>query len=103
MDVCGRAKARPYQERPWLHGRQGGIGGLGSSHTVPFGAAVPARPPTRPSHVTRAVGVAQWFGRASVQGTGVVVQGGHFGNLAIYLNGPELLSTSVIRRTTKIC
>ena len=24
-----------------------GDGGLGSSHTVPFGTAVPARPPTR--------------------------------------------------------
>src|SRR5215467_14967647 len=53
-------------------------GGLGSSHTVPFGAAVPARPPTRSWQVTRRLCFAQWVGGASVQGTQVVVQGSHF-------------------------
>jgi hypothetical protein len=54
------------------------IGGLGSSHTVPFGAAVPARPPTRPCHVTRGLCGQQWFGRARVQGTRVVVRSVYF-------------------------
>ena len=32
-----------------------GDGGLGSSHTVPFGTAVPARPPTRSCKATRSL------------------------------------------------
>ena len=62
----------------WKEGK-GRVGGLGSSHTAPFGAAVPARPPTRSWHVTRASCSAQWFAGAIVQGTRVLVPGTSFG------------------------
>src|SRR6202158_4700557 len=52
-------------------------GGLGSSHTTPCGAAVPARPPTRSSETTQLSCEPQWVRRATEQGTRVVVQGGH--------------------------
>ena len=48
--------------------------GLGSSHTTPCGAAVPARPPTRPEDTTHLDCVAQWVSRATRRGTRVVVQ-----------------------------
>ena len=76
--------------------RQGQIGGLGSSHTVPFGTAVPARPPTRSWHVTRALCMAQWFCGASVQGTRVVVQDGHFRLASICGEAAILFSISNI-------
>jgi hypothetical protein len=50
------------------------IGGLGSSHTAPCGAAVPARPPTRSSETTHLLCTPQWVRRATRQGTWVVVQ-----------------------------
>lgn len=49
-------------------------GGLGSSHTTPCGAAVPARPPTRSSDTTGWPRGSQWVRRATGQGTAVVVQ-----------------------------
>jgi hypothetical protein len=64
-------------------GGKSGITGLGSSHTAPFRAAVPARPPTRTWHNTRAAGVTQWSAGARVQSTGVVVQTGHRGRVPI--------------------
>jgi hypothetical protein len=59
--------------------RQAGdrIGGLGSSHTTPCGAAVPARPPTRSSETTHVGCKPQWVTRATRRGTRVVVQRGH--------------------------
>jgi hypothetical protein len=48
-------------------------GGLGSSHTTPRGAAVPARPPTRSIEPKDAFVNAQWAARATEQGTEVVV------------------------------
>jgi len=50
------------------------IGGLGSSHTAPCGAAVPARPPTRSSEPTHLHCALQWVRRATRRGTSVVVQ-----------------------------
>ena len=55
----------------------GRIGGLGSSHTTPCGAAVPARPPTRSSETTHVRCGPQWVTRATGQGTRVVVQRGY--------------------------
>ena len=52
--------------------------GLGSSHTAPRGAAVPARPPTRTSDIKDQVCMPQWVSRATWQGTRVVVQLGYF-------------------------
>jgi hypothetical protein len=49
------------------------LGGLGSSHTTPCGAAVPARPPTRSSHITDPACTAQWARGATRRGTAVVV------------------------------
>src|SRR6267154_5009374 len=49
-------------------------GGLGSSHTTPCGAAVPARPPTRSSETTHLNCASQWVRRATGRGTSVVVQ-----------------------------
>jgi hypothetical protein len=49
-------------------------GGLGSSHTAPCGAAVPARPPTRSSDITHLHWGPQWVARATRRGTRVVVQ-----------------------------
>jgi len=49
------------------------IGGLGSSHTTPCGAAVPARPPTRSLETTDADCVSQWAARANLQSTRVLV------------------------------
>lgn len=44
----------------------------------PFrGPLSPCGHPTRPWHVTRATGSAQWFDGTSVDGTGVVVQSGY--------------------------
>src|ERR1700720_4468194 len=51
------------------------FGGLGSSHTTPCGAVVPARPPTRSSDITGRVCAAQWAGGATQRGTRVVVLG----------------------------
>src|ERR1700692_441033 len=48
-------------------------GGLGSSHTTPCGAAVPARPPTRSSHITGCFCPRQWATGATNRGTRVVV------------------------------
>ena len=53
------------------------IGGLGSSHTTPCGAAVPARPPTRSSETTHLYCEPQWVTRATWRSTRVVVQRGH--------------------------
>ena len=50
------------------------IGALGSSHTAPCGAAVPARPPTRSSETTHLPCTPQWVRRATRRGTSVVVQ-----------------------------
>jgi hypothetical protein len=47
---------------------------LGSSHTAPCGAAVPARPPTRSSDITHLHWGPQWVARATRRGTRVVVQ-----------------------------
>jgi hypothetical protein len=55
-------------------GKQKKIGGLGSSHTAPCGAAVPARPPTRSSETTHLHCAPQWVRRATGRGTRVVVQ-----------------------------
>ncbi len=52
-------------------------GGLGSSHTTPCGAAVPARPPTRSSETTHLYCEPQWVARATGRGTRVVVQRGY--------------------------
>jgi hypothetical protein len=49
------------------------LGGLGSSHTTPCGAVVPARPPTRSSHTTGRVCAAQWARGATEHGTRVLV------------------------------
>ena len=49
------------------------LGGLGSSHTTPFRAAVPARPPTRSSHTKGRVCAPQWATGATKRGTRVVV------------------------------
>ena len=49
-------------------------GGLGSSHTTPFGAAVPARPPTRSSDSKDSFLLPQWVAGATKRGTQVVVQ-----------------------------
>src|SRR5277367_1606868 len=49
-------------------------GGLGSSHTTPCGAAVPARPPTRSSDISGSRQFAQWATRLIPSGTRVVVQ-----------------------------
>jgi hypothetical protein len=54
------------------------IGGLGSSHTAPCGAAVPARPPTRSSETTHLDCTPQWVPRATRRGTTVVVQSAPF-------------------------
>jgi hypothetical protein len=48
-------------------------GGLGSSHTTPCGAAVPARPPTRSQHITGPGCLAQWAARLINWSTRVVV------------------------------
>ena len=48
-------------------------GGLGSSHTTPRGAAVPARPPTRCVHIMSANLKAQWSKGPNLQGTWVLV------------------------------
>src|SRR5271168_3031750 len=48
-------------------------GGLGSSHTAPCGAAVPARPPTRSSDLTRPHPSSPWAARLIPPGTRVVV------------------------------
>src|ERR1700692_2451353 len=48
-------------------------GGLGSSHTTPCGAAVPARPPTRSQHITGSPCLAQWTARLINWSTRVVV------------------------------
>src|SRR5881227_3626539 len=77
-------------------GVEEGNGGLGSSHTVPFGTAVPARPPTRSWHVTRALCMAQWFCGASVQSTRVIVQDGHFRLASICGEAAILFSISSI-------
>ena len=55
-------------------GKQKEIGGLGSSHTAPCGAAVPARPPTRSSETTHLDCTSQWVPRATRRSTWVVVQ-----------------------------
>ena len=49
------------------------LGGLGSSHTTPCGAAVPARPPTRSLHITSRFRARQWATGATNRGTRVVV------------------------------
>jgi hypothetical protein len=56
-----------------LEGAKRRIGGLGSSHTAPYGAAVPARPPTRCSYPKVTAEKAQWSKGANLQGTRVVV------------------------------
>ena len=62
-----------------LHlGREAERGGLGSSHTAPRGAAVPARPPTRSSETKDPLLGPQWVRRATGQGTAVVVQNAQF-------------------------
>src|SRR6202521_5300642 len=81
---CRKRKGGP-ECRPSFHvlwsamQREAGkkTGGLGSSHTTPCGAAVPARPPTRSSETTQLSCEPQWVRRATEQSTGVVVQGGH--------------------------
>ena len=45
--------------------------GLGSSHTTPCGAAVPARPPTRSSETTHLSRGPQWDSGATRRGTWV--------------------------------
>src|ERR1700758_39459 len=49
------------------------LGGLGSSHTTPFEAAVPARPPTRSLNTTYRDRAPQWATGATKRGTQVVV------------------------------
>jgi hypothetical protein len=66
-------------------------GGLGSSHTAPCGAAVPARPPTRSSETTHLHCTPQWVRRATGRGTRVVVQTAFFPGL------------SGDRRSSKLC
>jgi hypothetical protein len=61
-------------------GKQKKIGGLGSSHTAPCGAAVPARPPTRSSETTHLDCTSQWVPRATRRSTWVVVQKSLFSN-----------------------
>ena len=53
-------------------------GGLGSSHTTPCGAAVPARPPTRSSETTHLCRRPQWVSGATRRGTRVVVHPAYF-------------------------
>jgi hypothetical protein len=36
-----------------FHTKEGNFGGLGSSHTTPCGAAVPARPPTHRDYILK--------------------------------------------------
>jgi hypothetical protein len=58
----------------WRHlGGKQNLAGWDSSHTTPFGAAVPARPPTRCQQVTRYSREAQWTARAKNLGTRVLV------------------------------
>src|ERR1700730_11008580 len=51
-------------------------GGVGSSHTTPCGAAVPARPPTRSPHIREPRCVAQWAAGHIKRSTRVVVPAG---------------------------
>jgi hypothetical protein len=55
------------------NGRKMEFGGLGSSHTTPCGAAVPARPPTRSWHIKEPPCTGQWPNGAKERGTRVVV------------------------------
>jgi hypothetical protein len=78
-------------------GSRNEIGGLGSSHTAPCGAAVPARPPTRSSETTHPHGAPQWVRRATRRSTSVVVQRAPF-----FLRSPQLDPVNPIH-CYKIC
>jgi hypothetical protein len=80
-----RAGCRPSSRTRWFVMQREAneeSGGLGSSHTAPCGAAVPARPPTRSSETTHLHCTSQWVRRATRQGTRVVVQTSLFSNSA---------------------
>jgi hypothetical protein len=68
---CNTRAARHFLEEI----RSEGNGGLGSSHTAPYEAAVPARPPTRYCYPKSTAKKAQWSKGANLQGTRVVVLG----------------------------
>jgi len=75
------------------------IGGLGSSHTTPCGAAVPARPPTRSSETTHLCCEPQWVTRAMGRGTRVVVQRGYLGSKTKLLSQAKLLIITKMRKS----
>ena len=76
------------------------IGGLGSSHTTPCGAAVPARPPTRSSETTHLRCGPQWVTRATGRGTRVVVQRDYLEPKTKLLPQGKLLIISMMERGT---
>src|SRR2546428_1602182 len=72
-----RALMRPSFRALWsvlLREAEKEIGGVGSSHTAPFGAGGPARPPTRSSETTPPPFTPQSGPRATRRGTSVGVQ-----------------------------
>jgi hypothetical protein len=75
-------------------------GGLGSSHTTPCGAAVPARPPTRSSETRDRSSGPQWVSGAMKEGTGVVVQRGYLWPKAKLLPPDKLLIISNMEKST---
>ena len=87
-----------WMKKEWQAGDR--IGGLGSSHTTPCGAAVPARPPTRSSETTRQRCKPQWVTRATRRGTRVVVQRGHLWPETKFLPQSKLLIISKMEKNT---
>src|SRR3989449_7204864 len=79
------------------------IGGLGSSHTTPCGAAVPARPPTRSSETTHLYCEPQWVARATGRGTRVVVQRGYlWPKTKLLQQGKLFIISKMIDRTYRL-
>jgi hypothetical protein len=95
-DACkreGGPRCRPSFQTRWSVIRreaENETSGLGSSHTTPCGAAVPARPPTRPSNTTHLHCAPQWVSRATRRGTRVVVQRATFSSRQRSLNSTKV-------------